>query len=125
MSIPKAPDTPRDGTHSAVDVASLAERAADRAHDAKKIAMHADDRSAEALTLGQRHAAMIERLPAIETKLDLALRPVAVPPSMHYAALAAASAVVLGAVALVALVFLLARPSPPVHEWRTAIEASR
>ena len=120
-------DTPPRGgaAYTKIDVASMAERAADHAHDAKKIAMHADDRSAEALMLSRKHAEMIERLPVIETKLDLALRPVTVPPSMHYAAMAAAFACVLGAVALVALVFLLARPAPPVHEWRTAIEASR
>lgn len=119
-----APTPPR-GTHVHVDVASLAERAADRAHDARKIAMHADDRSAEALMLSRKHAEMIELLPAMKAQLDLALRPLAVPRPMYGMALAAALAVVLGAVALVALVFLLARPTPPVHEWRTAVEASR
>ena len=103
-NVPAPPNTPKGGIHSKVDVASLAERAKDEAHDAKKIAMHSDDRSAEAFTLAKKHADMIERLPAIETKLDLALKPTAVSPAMRAAAYVAAIALVAIALALVTLI---------------------
>ncbi len=111
MPIPDPPETPpRGGAHVHVDPLALAERAADKAHDAKQIAQHADDRSAEALLLGRRHAEMIELLPAMKVQLDLALRPTITPGYIRAATLAAAAAMIVSACALVALVILLARP---------------
>jgi hypothetical protein len=118
MTIPDPPDTPpRGGAHLHVDPASLAERAIDHSRDAKKIAMHADDRSAEALSLSKKHAEMIELLPAMKVQLDLALRPTITPGYIRASTLAAAAAMVVSAfalVALVALVYVLARPSSSV-----------
>ena len=109
-----ADDTnPNGRMHSEVDVESLAERAIDHSRDAKKIAMHADDRSAEALLLSKKHAEMIERLPAIETKLDLALRPVIVPVRVSNAAVfAAASLGVLATCAFLALTIFIVHAVP-------------
>jgi hypothetical protein len=115
---PSPPDTPRDGIHSTVDVGSLAERAIDKAHDAKKIAMHADDRSAEALQLSKKHAEMIELLPAMNTKLELALRPRAIHPIVQGTVAVAAIfwTLFLGSIAYTLVHPTPARASVPVVE---------
>ena len=106
--------TTRDGEpRTMVDLGSLVERMGDKVAE-----MYQDWPEVKATALVQRR---------METKLDLALRPTTVPRSMHVAALAAALAAIVGALALVALVIVVAHslsPLPP-HEWRTAIEASR
>lgn len=81
--VPPPPDTPRAGIHSTIDTRSMAERAIDIARDNTKIAMHADDRSAEALMLSRKHAEMIELLPSMNTKLELALAPRMVHPAVQ------------------------------------------
>ena len=125
-----ADDTnPNGRVHSDIDVASMAERAADKAHDAKQIAMHADDRSAEALHLSKNHAAIIETIPAMHVKLDLALRPVIVPVRVSNAAVfAAASLGVLATCAFLALAIFIVHAVPSAfasnqdstHEQRPA-----
>lgn len=113
MTIPDAPDTPpRGGAHRHVDTASMAERAIDKARDAEKIAMHADDRSAVAFELSQKHADIIETIPAMHAKLDLALRPTITPSYVRFATVAAAAAMLVSSIALVAIVVLLAHSTP-------------
>ncbi|HEY1956679.1 MAG TPA: hypothetical protein VGH28_13760 [Polyangiaceae bacterium] len=113
--MPKVPDPPptppRGGAHAHVDPAALAERAADRAHDAIQIARHSDDRASEALLLSRKHADIIETIPAMHVKLDLALRPTITPAYVRVSAVAAAAAMIVGACALVALVVILAKPT--------------
>lgn len=106
--VPYPPDTPKGGTHSRVDVASMAERAIDKAHDALEIAKHSDDRASESLLLSRKHADIIETIPAMHVKLDLALRPTITPSYIRFATVAAAAAMLVSSVALVALVVLLA-----------------
>lgn len=109
MDVPEPPETPPQGLYQKVDASALAERAADKAHDAKKIALHADNRSQEAFHLARKHADMIERIPAIETLLIVALRPTVTPTYVRSAVVLGAAAAFVTAVAAAALVILVAR----------------
>ena len=100
--IPEPPATPKGGVHKHVDTASMAERAIDKARDAEKVAMHADDRAMASLALSQKHAEIIETIPAIHVKLDLALRPRPVHPLVQGAL---AFGAVVGTIAIVVLAF--------------------
>lgn len=105
--VPDPPPTPpRGGAHKSVSVESMAERAKDEAHDAVQIARHADDIAGESLLLSRKHADIIETIPAMHVKLDLALRPRPVHPIVQGAI---AFGAVVAACALVTLAVLVAR----------------
>jgi Iap family predicted aminopeptidase len=122
-NVPPPPETPRPGTprpgaHSTIDTRAMAERAIDKVRDVEKVAMHADDRSAEALLLSKKHAEMIELLPAMNTKLELALRPRPIHPAVQGAI---AFAAVVCTVCLVAITVTIVHPTSA----RASVETAR